>query len=361
MKYLIIFLSTLLFASTEIDGITIYNLPKIEEPATNPFEYNKLNLNITSLDNNESNVTVTFEEIFNSNIKSIKPSIDIAILIDKKQFKKYLPSIINSVNAYFLYKNSDFNLSVYDINQTQEALKHKNIIYYTYSPKDVYKFKDYNNTFYFPIINSNDINFSKNNFYFGGIEYKKQIKKLSFLIDTNYTVAINENTLTSQKIFSIEKEFFNVIPYEYNHIKLNNLNRKYIFLNTSPEKSAQIISGIYYQNIVPNLILSTQINYSPMLISLIQNPALNKIIIANSILNPPKELIDINMLLNSDIKFNWLNYSTNILCNKIYNNYTQGDIYFMNDFLVNIFAHQINYKTNLYQIIFKGFKKILIP
>jgi len=369
-KYLLIFFSTFLFANTIIDGITIYSLPPYNETnttnSTKQFtkttSYNKVNEINTSNSNeiNETNKTVTFEEIFNANIKTVKPHIDIAVLIDKKLFKKYLPSIINSLNSYFLYKNSDFNLSVYDINQTQEALKHKNIIYYTYNPNDVYKFKDYNNTFYFPIINKNEVNFSKSNFFFGGINYYSQIKKLSFLIETNNTIAINENTITSKIILYFEKKFFKITSFMENNINYKSLNNNYIFLNTSPQKSAQILSNLYYQNIEPNLILSTQINYSPLLISLTQQEALNKLIIANSIIHLPKQLADINMLLNSDIKFNWVNYSANILCNKIYNNITKGDIYFMNDFSTYIFDNQINYKTNLYQIIFNGFKKISI-
>jgi len=372
-KYLLILFSTFLFAKTTIDGITIYNLPSYNKTnetnitkQLNVQSYNESNT-INPYETNETNETnntqiVTFEEIFNSNIKTIKPSIDIAVIIDKKLFSKYLPSIINSLNSYFLYKHTEFNLTVYDINQTQEALKHKNIIFYTYDPNSVYALRDYNNTFYFPMINQNDINVTNSNFYFGGINYESQIKKLGSLIeDTNYTIAINDDTLTSQKLFSIENKTFNAIPYNYQNINFNDLNNTYVFLNTSPQKSAQILSNIYYQNVEPNLILSTQINYTPLLIALTQTEALNKLIIANSIINPPKELADINMLLNSDIKFNWLNYASDILCNKIYNDYSKGDIYFMNDFLVYIFNNQINYNTELYQIIFKGFKKILIP
>jgi len=359
MRYLIFFLATFLFAQTTIDGITIYNLPQTQKNYINPFEYHTLN--IKENENNESNITITFEETFNSNIKSIKPKIDIAVIINKTLFKKYLPSIINSLNAYFLYKNCSFNLTVYDINQTKKALKHKNIIYYTYNPNDVYKFKDYNNTFYFPIINKYEVNFSKPNFFFGGIDYNAQVKKLSYLIETNKTIAINEDTITSKKILNIEKKFFKITSFMDNNINFKTLNNNYVFLNTSPQKSVQILSNIYYQNISPNLILSTQINYSPLLISLTQQEALNKLIIANSIINPPKELADINMLLNSDIKFNWLNYSASILCNKIYNSQSEGDTYLMNDFLIYMFDNQINYKTNLYQIAFKGFKKILFP
>jgi len=362
MKYLLILLAVFLFAETNIDGITIYNLPNtsFETNKTTQYPTYETNSSISNenIENNETNQTITFEEVFNSNIQSKKPSIDIAVIINKKLFKKYLPTIINSLNAYFLYKQSEFNLTIYDTNQTKEALKHPNIIYYTYDINKTNELKDYNNTFYFPIINKNEVNFTKNNFFFGGIDYKSQIQKFTPLIETNSTIAINDTTLTSKNLFSIEKRFFRVISYKYNNIYFKDLNNSYILLNTSPQKSAQVLSNIYYQNIEPNLILSTQINYTPLLFALTQKESLKKLIIANSLINIPKELIEINMLLNSDIKFNWLNYSSSILCNKIYNTLSDGDIYLMNDFLIYIFDNQINYKTNLYQIFNNAFKRI---
>lgn len=415
MKKLILLLLFLIAYSKplEIDGIKIYNFPQINEINTTKtieinntklksltktneinaslknnetnislennetnisLENNKTNIYLEnnqtniSLENNETNISktpeiipTTYEKIFDSNIKTIKPKIDIAVLINKQKFKKYLPSIINSLNAYFIYKHAEYNLSVYDINQTNQALKHKNIIVYTYNPNNIKKFINYNNNLYFPMINKNETNITKPNFYFGGINYISQIKKLSLLTDMNKTIVINDNTLTSKLVFSIENKFFNTIPFEWNQINYNDLNNSYVFLNTAPQKSIQILSNIYYKNINPILILSTQINYNPMLIALTQPQALTKLILANSIINPPKELVDIDLLLDSDIKFNWLNYSANILCNKIYNTATNSDSYFMNDFLIFIFNNQINYKTQLYQIVFNAFKKISSP
>lgn len=376
----------------EIDGIKIYNFPQINEINTTKtieinntksksnaeinetnlseenisFENNETNISKISTETNETNISkptssITYEEIFNSTIKTIKPKIDIAVLINKQKFKKYLPSIINSLNAYFIYKHAEYNLSVYDINQTNQALKHKNIIVYTYDPNNIKNFINDNNNFYFPMINKNETNITKPNFYFGGINYISQIKKLSQLTDTNETVIINDDTLTSKLLFSIENRFFNTIPFKWNQINYNDLNNSYVFLNTAPQKSIQILSNIYYKNINPILILSTQINYNPILIALTQPQALTKLILANSIINPPKELVDIDLLLDSDIKFNWLNYSANILCNKIYNTLTNSDLFFMNDFLIFIFNNQINYKTELYQIVFNAFKKISSP
>ena len=377
-KLLLIILSVFLFADTnpfeseqnitekpkEINGIIIYNLPVIEENQTHKTLIIKATSNEKN-ETNESNITsgetnATYEEIFANSIKTVKPSLDVAVVIDKKLFKPYLLSIINSLNSYFIYKKVDFNLSIYDINETNDALKHKNIIFYTYNTNILNSLSMYNqNNFYFPMINKNDTEINATNFYFGGIDYKSQLNKLSELIaQDNNIIAINDGTLISQKLFATESQYFEITPIGFQEINYGNLNDSYVFLNTSPQKSVQVLSDLYYKNINPKLILSTQINYSPILIALTQKEALNKLIVANSIINPPLELTDINKLLSSDIKFNWLNYSASVLCNKIYNKFSEGDKYFMNDFSLYMFNNQINFKTKLYQVVFKAFKEI---
>ncbi|MEO1923637.1 MAG: hypothetical protein ABGX25_03870, partial [Nautiliaceae bacterium] len=72
----------------------------------------------------------------------------------------------------------------------------------------------------------------------------------------------------------------------------------------------------------------------------------------------PGIIEDVNRLLNSDIKYNGRNYSTSVLLNKIYNQITSSDEFYMNDFNLYIFNNQINYKTKLYQIINGAFKPI---
>ncbi len=373
-KSILIFLAAILFAfqnpfeenTTEkpknINGIIIYNLPIIEENQTKKTAIIPVLPNENN-ETNESNVSsqtnTTYEEIFVNSVKTVKPSLDVAIVIDKKLFNPYLLSIINSLNSYFIYKKVDFNLSVYDINETDKALKHKNIIFYTYNTNFLNSLVNVNqNNFYFPMINKSDTEINTTNFYFGGIDYKSQLNKLSDFIEQGNIVAINDGTLTSQKLYSLESQLFEIIPIGFHEINYEDLNNSYIFLNTSPQKTVQILSDLYYKNINPKLILSTQINYSPILIALTQKEALNKLIVANSIINPPLELLDINRLLSSDIKFNWLNYSASVLCNDIYNKFSGGDQYFMNDFSLYMFNNQINFKTKLYQVVFKAFKEI---
>ena len=59
-------------------------------------------------------------------------------------------------------------------------------------------------------------------------------------------------------------------------------------------------------------ILSTQINYDPLILSITQAKDRNNMIIANSIEKNNNVLIEANMLLNNDIVYDWINYSTTV-------------------------------------------------
>jgi len=325
-----------------------------------------------SFDINETNTTQTQQKndfiflnpkyntsILKDSFKSIKPKLNIAVIINKKILKKYLPSLINSINAYLLNKNISYNLKIFDQSSINKALeKYKNIIIYSVDINKTIVKENKNINFYFPAINKNDINFTANNAYFGGIDYQNQIEQLSSFITDNKVIAITSNKLISQKLLSKEKEKFIVKTMQYPDINYYELSNKFIFFNTSAQKTAQILSSISNKNIITKLNLSTQIDFDPLLISLTQPQDVQKLIIANSILHTPPLLEDFNQILNSDIKFNWLNYSTNILLNKIYNICTNGDEFYMNDFDIYIFNNQINYKTKIYQIIQNSFREI---
>ncbi len=320
------------------------------------------NITIYNETNQSSEINSTNEEVvsLDDEFVSLTPKINICVLINKNKFYKFIPSIINSLNSYLLYKNVDYNLSVYDINTTIESLQNcNNIFVYSLNKDFITNLQNYpNKNFFIPLFNKDDLNISSKNIYFGGIDYKNQINMLSSYIDDDSAVAINDNTNLSNKLFNIESNLLKIYPFNYPKINYKFLNNKFIFFNTTAGKTAQILSQITYENIDTKLQLTTQINYNPILIGITQPQDIDKLLIANSIINYPLALEDINLLLNTDIKFNWLNYASNILLNKAYNLETNGDEFFMNDFKIYLFNNQINYKTNLYQIINGGFKKI---
>ena len=360
MKKLIFLISTLLFAQTEFLNPFESNSTNIEKNLTVSKETNISLQSKTHETNKTNSTTKNSVKIFKDSFATITPDINIAIVINKQFFKRYLNSIINSINAYFLYKNTNYSIKVYDETNLSKALNNKYILYYSIKPDIIYSLGDYTNNFYLPIINrhmeANETNAT--NIYFGGIDYKNQLKKLFNFVSDKNIIVINSNTYISQILFNIEKKNYNTKVMRYPDINYKVLNNSYVLFNTSSGKTGQILSNIVYNNIQPTLELSTQINYDPLLISITQPQDIQKLILANSILNIPAVLEDYNQLLYSNIKFNWLNYSATLLANKIYNTKTQGDEFYLNDFRIYMFNNQINYKTRLYQIINNSFKSI---
>ena len=347
MKKIIFFLIFFIYLFANENSIKFYNSFEVNETNSKPKKNSEF-IFLNPLYNTK---------ILKDNFKSIKPKINIAIVINKKILKRYLPSLINSINTYFLNKNISYKIKVFN-NINKAIKKYKNIIIYSVDVNKTLIKENNLTTFYFPAINKNDINFSAKNSFFGGIDYNEQINKLSSFITDNKAVAITSNTLISKKLLSKESKILDIIKMNYKKINYELLKNKFIFFNISADKTAQILSTISNKNIITKLNLASQIDFNPLLIALTQPQDVEKLVIANSLLNIPPVLEDYNQILNSDIRFNWLNYSTNILLNKIYNSYIQADEFYMNDFDTYIFNNQINYKTKIYQIIQNSFREI---
>jgi hypothetical protein len=303
----------------------------------------------TNIEQNETNITENVET-FDENFYTENSKVSFALIIDKQKFFKYIPSIINSINAYLIQKGVDFNITLYNNDVNVSVLPQKYIIDIETNKSKILTFKDYNKTFFIPTFNKNDFNQTFDNVYFGGLNFKKQIDLFNnFINDKLFT--ISQFSQISKKLLNYEKQnpLF-VQNFYFPNINYNDLNNSFIILNTDLSKSAQVLSNITSNDIEPYLIFSPQLCYSPAIIFLTQPKDREKLIIANSIINPPLEINDYATLLNSDIKYNWLNYATNILINKIYNLQNGEDLFYMSDFHIYIFEHQIDYKTKLYKV-----------
>jgi hypothetical protein len=83
-------------------------------------------------------------------------------------------------------------------------------------------------------------------------------------------------------------------------------------LNTPIIKSGMIMSQITLYEANATNILSTQINYDPLLFSMTQFNDRKSMVIANSIGESNKLLVEANRLLNNDIVYDWINYTTSV-------------------------------------------------
>ncbi len=72
-------------------------------------------------------------------------------------------------------------------------------------------------------------------------------------------------------------------------------------------------------------VLSTQINYDPLILSMTQYEDRKNMIIANSITQNNNILIETNSLLGNDIVYDWINYTTTVGVDYFFNLATRED------------------------------------
>ena len=123
-------------------------------------------------------------------------------------------------------------------------------------------------------------------------------------------------------------------------------------MNTSIIKSSIILSQLRAYGTVPYKILSTQLNYTPLVISLTQYPDRKNFVIANSISKTDFKLQESLLLLDADIEYNWVNYSTLVGVDSLFSK-TQSQL-----FPEKIIDNQVSYDVLLYKNTRHGFKKL---
>ncbi len=219
---------------------------------------------------------------------------------------------------------------------------------------------------YFPTIHKQDVNATSEYLYYGGIDYRAQNELLlresvSPLVIFNDKSAIGKKLANYQQSrfneinitrppaepedinYSLENDSFEDINYsqEYDEEqteflsldekvivkftipkRITNLEKQLkknkkiqkgtFFLNTPIVKSGMIMSQLTLYDANATNILSTQINYDPLLLSMTQYKDRKDMIIANSITSNNNVLIETNSLLGNDIVYDWINYTTTV-------------------------------------------------
>ncbi len=256
---------------------------------------------------------------------------------------------------------------------------------------------DPNINIYFPTINKKDIETSSLYFVFGGIDYNAQ-SKLLLKEAVSPLIIFSDKSQTGKKLALYQEEeflhpkqsidekvkedgifssFFNsssandevqdkevvntedtnasekkVIKYFISrrttnlehYLKENeNITNGSFFINTPIIKSGMIMSQLTLYDTNATNILSTQINYDPLLLSMTQYIDRKKMIVANSIIENNSVLIETNSLLGNDIVYDWINYTTTIGVDYFYNQITGEE----KEYNISITNNQIIYDIEL--------------
>ncbi len=295
----------------------------------------------------------------------------LAIIFPSSTIGKYALEATNTINTYLLYKNEQISLTVLDmITQTEDnilkvmnAIKNKEIKYiiamitkeHLSILNNIENINDIK--IYLPLINKSEIDdfeqLSNLNITFGAISYQDQFNKLIEYSNNNTFVELYDNTPIGKTLHNYLKS--NDIKYtkkvddnngRYKNFLKNNkrLYNSTIILNTPIVKSSILLSAITVENLNISKIISTQLNYTPLLFSLTQKQDRKKLIIANSIGKIKNDLLEYNQLIGNNILYSWVNYSSIIGVEYL----LTGNIDFFSD--LSLEENQVKYPVNLYKV-----------
>lgn len=308
----------------------------------------------------------------------------VAIIYPSRIVGKYAKSTINTITAYLIYKNRPFEIESFDtydeseesINLNLEMIKERGftkvIALFTKNGFDVVNNFENRNTFdlvnsfkskllakvYFPLINKTEIETQNKDFIFGGISYLDQINILNDLSSGNNTMFYVSSYIGNSLKTLYENSFTNIGVIK--EIQRKNNQYKYIMkderiegdtiiLNTPIIKSSIIMSQLTTYDIKPEKILSTQLNYNPLLIKLTQERDRTRFYVVNSIGDVELFLKDYTKLIGSDISYNWVDYSSLVGVDYLLDKESK---------LINstVFENQVEYLPQLYKATAYGFR-----
>jgi hypothetical protein len=328
---------------------------------------------------NESNKNYSSDMKSESTRSFKKEIINLAIIFPSVTIGQYALEATNSINTYLMYKDEEFKLSVYDIivqNKNNlinviEIIKAKKInrVIAMITKEDLIHLSNISDIshikFYFPLINKDNIinydKFENLDLTFGAISYKDQFEKLIEYASDKTLVEFYGDSVIGRTLH----EYLSNKTIKYTK-KIDDKNGKYknflednekfdnsvVLLNTPIIKSSILLSAINSQELNISKILSTQLNYTPLLFSLTQTLDREKLVIANSIGEIPKYLEEYDNLIGNSLSYSWVNYSTIVGIEYLLNNNVE---IFKNLSLKN---NQIIYPVNLYTVGDHSFKLI---
>ena len=309
--------------------------------------------------------------ILNLGANILSNKIRIAMLLPYKKIGKYASSTTNATFAYLITKSHSFELKSYKIETENEediraalakieADGFTNII----APLTIEGAQNIVNinpsvNIFFPTINKHDLISNSAYLTFGAIDYKAQ-SELLMKEAVSPVVIFSDKSKTGKKLAAFEEEAFmyttvendndeepsifsffsskkveqkpsaqtrifhkdnKVIKYFISR-RTTNLerylkeNEKIVdasfVINTPIVKSGMVMSQLTLYDVNATNILSTQINYDPLLLSMTQYIDRKDMIVANSITQNNNVLVETNALIGNDIVYDWINYTTTI-------------------------------------------------
>ncbi|WP_143000231.1 MULTISPECIES: hypothetical protein [unclassified Helicobacter] len=268
----------------------------------------------------------------------------LALIIPKQLVGRYSVSVANTILAYLIARGIDFELEVFDCvdesvanlesSYNQVIQKNFDFVIAMLSHQGVQNLISYGNVLYptyIPTINKERIlqNIDEGeipaNLYFGGISYQQQIQLLMPIIKDSSVVEYADDSQIGSYLSELfasynpkiirKKAMNNQDASHFN--KMLNVEERYLennvlMLNTAASKTGLILSQLEYAENPPKIFLSTQINFNPVILQLASPKSRENLFVVSSIDATNQSLIEYAMLLNSDLRYDWVSYATSV-------------------------------------------------
>lgn len=302
----------------------------------------------------------------------------LAILVPQKVIRRYSMTTVNSIVAYLLARNSAFDIEVFNcevespesINNALYQIRQKGykVIIAPVTPTGASILAQSVNDMlvFIPTTNHTEVPEARENILFGGIDYNEQIQVLSSFANDKIAVFSDGSTLGTKLDWIVRANFPNIV-YE-KQLPNKKLNLKYvlkgnsaltnasIFVNMPLVKTSLLASQLRAYDIPINSLLSTQINYHPMLLSMSQPADREKLYMANAIQNSPLLIRETNSIFGHSIVYDWVNYASSVGLDYLFTHYfTDGN---KPMFQERIDANQVKYSTRIMKANAHGFYSI---
>ncbi|MFA6189608.1 MAG: hypothetical protein WC680_10070 [Sulfuricurvum sp.] len=302
---------------------------------------------------------------------SSSPKIKIALLSSPSIIGKYSQSTYNVAMATLLASGQSFELTAYAMpNESYETISttiekitnEKNVAILApltlEGVKNLLKVQT-SLPIIIPTVHRRDIGFTPDNIIFGSIDYEAQIKVLvpfmanslaifygdslvgSVLSKTTQSVASESSkNIKNFSTYPVDIQGSNIVKYL---ARPTAFNKKSVITHLPVVKTSMLLSQMTFAGAHETNILSTQINYDPALITLTQFPDRKNMIIANSIIEQVPSIYEANALMNNDLSFDWINYTTSVGTDYLISNFYE----LQRAYSMPIIDHQIIYPIEL--------------
>ncbi|WP_031347810.1 hypothetical protein [Sulfurimonas hongkongensis] len=285
----------------------------------------------------------------------IGDKIRIALLLPYKIIGRYASSTTNASFAYLIAKNHSFELKSYkiesedidDIKKALEVISNDGFNYviapFTQKGADAVSLINPEINIFFPTINKKDVTSTSSYLYYGGIDYRAQSDMLLKEAVSPLVIFYDDTTIGNKLSLYEEMAYLTssdpqekksvvkfAIPKRTTNLEKQLKDNKSIvegsfFINTPIVKTGMIMSQLTLYETNATKVLSTQINYDPLILSITQYEDRKNMIIANSITQNNSILIETNSLLGNDIVYDWINYTTTVGVDYFYSHATRAD------------------------------------